>query len=192
MILTKEFINSLGCPEADSWVTENGLYGATDVELLEQLKLKNPLFFEQAKPLIELRKAILIKESGSYSLGRYRLLLESEYVYETEFEKSQKVLELQSRLFPNIAVNFVVNHAIVEENGDHTWVNVDLYDTEYESNFNVFNPLTGQYIHSETLEEAKQTFELVKQQLLDSCTPPTQREIIGASGETSWIFERDL
>lgn len=192
MIVTKEFIDSLGCPDADAYLIENNLYGVTDSELLNHLEENNILFYHQAKPLIEEQKAEIIKSSGAYTLGRYKVISENEQICDTEQERNEKVLEIQNDSFSKIAVNFVVNHADIKENGDHTWINIDLDTTEYQENFNVFSPLTGQYNYCKTLEEAKNSFNLVKSELLALSTPKVQREIIGESGEVSWIFEDEL
>jgi hypothetical protein len=201
MIITKEFIETLGCPQADGWITENNLYGVSDTELLEQLKIKNPAFYADAEPLISAKKginieyqnAIQIKESGNYSLGKYKILHDgNEFLFETESDKVQKVLEIQNQGLLNSGNKFSVSHVIVQENGDHTWVNVDIYATDYETTFNVFNPLTGQYENCESKLEAQEKFESIKQQLLVMYKPMVKREIISSSGDVSWILENDL
>ena len=201
MIITKEFIETLGCPQADGWITENNLYGVSDTELLEQLKIKNPAFYADAEPLImakkviniEYQNAIQIKESGNYSLGKYKILHDgNQFLFETESDKVQKVLEIQNQVLLNSNTNFAVSHVIVQENGDHTWINCDIYATEYETTFNVFNPLTGQYENCESKVEAQEKLESIKQQVLVMYQPLVKREIISSSGDVSWISENDL
>jgi hypothetical protein len=80
--------------------------------------------------------------------------------------------------------NFVVNHVVINENGDHVWAVIDLETTTETNNFQVFNPATGQYVFCNTIEEAKATFADIKNQILNGFYVQVQQLITGTSGDT--------
>lgn len=53
--------------------------------------------------------------------------------------------------------------------------------------FKVFNPMTGQHIHCETVDEAKDTLVLLVKQCYMGLRPNVMRRFINDKGDFCWV-----
>lgn len=193
MIITEHVIDLVNCADANKWMTDNNAYGLTEKQVLSMLQEQKSDFLPYARGGFKRVKPIIIQESGSYTLGEYLVTLANgatttcstiEEVNKIKLEEKEKLLAAQD-------LSFVVNHVLVNENGDETWEVIDLFTTKETSNFRVFNPLTGKYAVCEDLQSAKDELANVRQQALDVFFIRVQQQIIGTAGDTegdiSWI-----
>jgi hypothetical protein len=63
---------------------------------------------------------------------------------------------------------------IEHENGDTTWIPVDLDGCTEEDQFQVFNTFTGEHEYFGDLASAKVRWDALKQQILDTFVTTTQ------------------
>jgi hypothetical protein len=165
MILTKEFVEKLGCPDAEPWIEAHNFWGKTTDELLDALEIDNPSFFEQAQSLISNLIALEILSKNDYAA------LDTFKVENKEYTSLNDVINMVNQrkleLLNSGAYLFYTNAIEVQDNGDETWLVVDLDTCVQEGLFAIFNPTTGIYTKANGLDNAKTTLAEIKQSIID-------------------------
>lgn len=57
-------------------------------------------------------------------------------------------------------------------------------------NYQVFNPLTGQYVKCDTKEEARATLALLIQDFYTKNTPPIYEKLTNEKGDYAWVSSK--
>jgi hypothetical protein len=187
MILTKEFVARLGCPDADPWIEAHNFWGKTTDELLDALEIDNPSFFEQASPLIPNAIALEILSKNDYTALDTFKVDSNEYTVLNDAINAvnQKKLEL----FNSFSYTFYTNAIEVQDNGDETWSVVDLNTYTEEGLFAIFNPTTGIYTKANGLDNAKTTLSTIKQSIMDGFNIQMYQKIIdNSTQESAWAI----
>jgi hypothetical protein len=185
MILTKEFVARLGCPDADPWIEAHNFWGKTTDELLDALKIDSPLFFEQASLLMPNAIALEILSKNDYTALNTFKVESNEYTVLNDAinAANQKKLEL----FNLCSYTFYTNAIEVQDNGDETWSVVDLDTCSAEGLFAVFNPTTGTYAKVNGLDNAKTTLATIKESIIDGFNIQIYQKIIdNSTQESAW------
>lgn len=185
MILTKEFVARLGCPDAEPWIDEHNFWGKTADELLTALEISNPVFYSQALLVIpDAISAEIISKNDFTKLDSYKVL-SSEYSSFADAEKA--VYDEKLNLLSKRGEKFYVNKITVSDSGDETWDVIDIDTYTEEGFFAVFNPLTGVYGKANSLQEAKELLKETKQNVIDSIIVILYQKIIdNSTQESAW------
>lgn len=185
MILTKEFVARLGCPDAEPWIDAHNFWGKTTYELLDALKIDNPLFFEQAVPLMPNAIALEILSKNDYTALDTFKVESNEYTVLNEAVNAVNQRKLE--LFNSCSYTFYTNAIEVQDNGDETWSVVDLDTCVQEGLFAIFNPTTGIYAKVNGLDNAKTTLASIKQSIIDGFSVQMYQKIIdNSTQESAW------
>jgi len=185
MILTREFVARLGCPDAEPWIDAHNFWGKTTDELLDALKIDNPSFFEQAAPLMPDAIALEILSKNDYtSLNTFKV---ENNEYTVLNDANNAVNQKKVELFNLCSYTFYTNAIEVHDNGDETWSVVDLNNCVQEGLFAVFNPTTGIYTKVNGLDNAKTTLASIKQSIIDGFSVQMYQKIIdNSTQESAW------
>lgn len=186
MIITEKIIDLIECDDAPAWMADNNAYGMTEKQVLDLLKSQNSNFYEPAKSVFEWIRGSVIKESGAYTVNEYKIIsidgTELTYLNETDL-KDGMFIE-RKKILNSVNPNFSVNFVQTNENGDQTWLPVDMETWETEGLFKVFNPVTGLYLDCESISDAKNSLKQAMQEVLNAFMVNVQQNITGTSGDT--------
>jgi hypothetical protein len=187
MILTKEFIAKLGCPDAEPWIDAHSFWGKTTDELLDALKIDNPLFFEQAAPLMPNAIALEILSKNDYTAFDTFKVESEEFTSLNDAVNAVNQRKLE--LFNSCPYTFYTSTIEVQDNGDETWSVVDLDTYVQEGLFAIFNPTTGVYTKANGLDNAKTTLTSIKQSIIDGFSVQMYQKIIdNSTQESAWAI----
>jgi hypothetical protein len=187
MILTKEFVAKLNCPDAEPWIDAHSFWGKTTDELLDALKIDNPSFFEQASTLVPNVIALEVLENNNYTLTNNFKVVDVEYTILND--AINKANEESLILFNSCGYDLTVNLISLNDNGDETWTVLNLDAHTEDGFFAVFNPLTGIYTKTTDLASAKSMFNAVKQSVKDLFVVPVYQKIIDNDTQDEvWII----
>lgn len=186
MIITKQMMIDIGActPGFDDGVAL-GLDGMEFGAAIQSLK-------EAGHPKwaawLRSRRTSVIAASEDMVFGKYRTThpITYEQVEHLTIEQAQAARHAIKQYFlVTEAHRFTVNQEIEHENGDVTWLPVDLDVCEYEDRYQVFNQATGTYELCETLAAAKAKFSEIKEQCAEQNVPQIQQQIISGD-EFAW------
>jgi hypothetical protein len=185
MILTKEFVEKLGCPDAEPWIEAHNFWGKTTDELLDALKIDNPSFFEQASLLMPNAIALEILSKNDYTALDTFKVESNEYTVLND--AINMVNQRKLELFNSGPYTFYTNAIEVQDNGDETWSVVDLDTCVQEGLFAIFNPTTGIYTKVNGLDNAKTTLATIKQSIIDGFSIQMYQKIVdNSTQESAW------
>lgn len=194
MIITKQMIESLescaeSAPDIEAFIAAHGdnreFNFVVDTLIAEGMR-KWALWLRG-------KKLDFMKMSDDFRFGGYRVTnpLNQEVTLCETIEQAQATRHAIKQYFlVSEAHRFAANQEIEHENGDVTWLPVDLDACEYEDRYQVFNQATGTYELCETLADAKAKFAEIKEQCAEQNVQAIQQQIISGD-ESAWVTVKE-
>lgn len=146
----------------------NGFYGNS---IEESIEILNRLGYPTLAVWVSnnIGKLILVSGEGIY-LNIYRIkdLNAETYTEFSDLQAAQQQIESNKQQFLRESPqSLVVNKIVCDEQGNTTWVPVDINSTTEEGHYNVFDPISGLNNLCTTLTEAQTLFKQVQDKYLD-------------------------
>jgi hypothetical protein len=98
----------------------------------------------------------------------YKPLSEEVFEFVSLTEAEEKIISLKEQILIEEASRFTIVKAIVDANGDETWVNADLENDVEHNKFYVFNTLTGHHEMFNSLTTALARHNEIKLEFINS------------------------
>ena len=194
MIITKQMIESLdscaeSAPDIESFIAAHGDNREFNfvVDTLTSEGFRKWALWLRSKRIDFMRMA------DDFCYGGYRVTnpLTQETTQCETIEQAQAARHALKQYFIIAeASRFAANEEIEHENGDVTWLPVDLDACEYEDKYQVFNQATGTYELCDTLAAAKAKFAEIKEQCAEHNVQQIQQQI-SSGGESAWITVKE-
>lgn len=190
MIITKQMIESLescaeSAPDIEAFIAAHGdnreFNFVVDTLIAEGMR-KWALWLRS-------KKLDFMKMSDDFCYGSYQVTnpLTQEVTLCETIEQAQAARHALKQYFIIAeASRFAANQEIEHENGDVTWLPVDLDTCEDEDKYQVFNQATGAYELCKTLAAAKAKFAEIKEQCAEQNVPQIQQQVTSGDGESLW------
>lgn len=191
MIITKQIMLDMGICSAS--FDDGVALGLDGMEFDDAIQTFRAAGHTKWAAWLRAHRADIILASDDFCYGGYRVTnpLTQEVTLCETIEQAQAARHALKQYFIIAeASRFAANEEIEHENGDVTWLPVDLDACEYEDKYQVFNQATGTYELCDTLAAAKAKFAEIKEQCAEHNVQQIQQQI-SSGGESAWITVKE-
>lgn len=192
MIITKQMMMDMGICSAS--FDEGVALGLDGMKFDDAIQTFRAAGHTKWAAWLRAHRADIILASDNFRFGGYRVTnpLTQEVTLCETIEQAQATRHAIKQYFLVAeAHRFAANQEIEHDNGDVTWLPVDLDACEYEDRYQVFNQATGTYELCETLAAAKAKFAEIKEQCAEQNVPQIQQQIISGD-ESAWVTNKNV